>query len=223
MPGCEAGRVCSFLPPDLCLGTLWLQPGKRSSRVVRVGGPNQRWDVCRNPAERWGCWGSFHSGICMCVFVCVCVCVCEREREREREKLSITWILENWLYFISSNSNRETSFSYCVLSTACFAPRCHRSAFYFLRKVEDWFCNSVVRGCRGGSGRKRQKGLLLSYLMVFSNYALFRLPLAYVLITSKHSDGSVQPVELSPSSTWDQVLAHPHAVAERLRWTLGRW
>ena len=73
----------------------------------------------------------------------------------------------------------ETSFSYHMLLTAFFAPKHHRSAFYFLRKVEDGFCSSVVRGCRGGSGRET-KGT--PYLMVLSNYAPVRLLLAQVLI-----------------------------------------
>lgn len=80
------------------------------------------------------------------------------------------------------------------------------------RLILQFCCERVQRW----EWEKEAKGTLLSYLMVFSNYALFRLPLAYILITSKHSGGSVQPVELSPSHTWDQVSAHPHAVAEHL-------
>lgn len=45
---------------------------------------------------------------------------------------------------------------------------------------------------------------------------VFRLPLAYVLITSDYSDGSVQPAELSPSCTCSQVSALLHDVAARL-------
>lgn len=50
---------------------------------------------------------------------------------------------------------------------------------------------------------------LLFYLMIFSDSALFRLPLAYVLMTSEQSDGSVKPVELRPLHTCSQVSAPP--------------
>lgn len=45
-----------------------------------------------------------------------------------------------------------------------------------------------------GNWETKAGGTHLSHLMVFSNYAPFRLPVAHVLITSKR-DGLVQPVE----------------------------
>lgn len=37
MPGSKIGRLCDFLPSALCLGDLWLQPGKRTAGAVGVG------------------------------------------------------------------------------------------------------------------------------------------------------------------------------------------
>ena len=41
MPGSKIGRLCNFLPSALCLGDLWLQPGKRTAGTVSVGRLNQ--------------------------------------------------------------------------------------------------------------------------------------------------------------------------------------
>lgn len=43
--------------------------------------------------------------------------------------------------------------------------------------------------------RNQAKGILLSYSVVISNYALFRLPVTSVLNSSQHYDGLVKSVE----------------------------
>lgn len=80
------------------------------------------------------------------------------------------------------------------LSTAFLATKHHRSAFYFLREVVGLiYANLLWEGAEVEVG-DQGKGNFSSYFMVFSDNASFRLPVAYVLITSKH-DGVVCPVE----------------------------
>ena len=176
MPGSKIGRLCNFLPSALCLGDLWLQPGKRTAGTVSVGRLNQcvvrvlqkpRWEMrllglqCgwwrwrMGPRPYLECATLVHWGAVTVAFACVCA----RARAWETLYNLNTWKLT--IRLLMETLSTETSFSYHMLLTAFFAPKHHRSALYFLRKVEDGFCSSVVRGCRGGSGRET-KGTLLT-------------------------------------------------------------